>query len=106
VARESVTGGGCGVTRKRTMSCDQQADVANGIKEMLRVSLRDQMRNGEGKKWRVSEPSYCEAFGMVRCLVAMGYGEFGPRNDANDPRNLSTWFESLCTEVMAEDIKA
>ena len=77
--------------------------------KMLLHAERDCMRN-QGKDatkikfFSLNDTYFCEAFGMLRTLQTMGYGELGASNARPaEPPNLRAWFERLQDEVLEEE---
>lgn len=83
----------------------QKQKIINEIKLML-FAARDFLKNrNELDKYPNCFPIYDaggyygEAFGIIRCLVNLGYGEMGPDNG----NGLKGWFNSLQKEVLSEE---
>lgn len=96
----------------------------NAVKAEIKMILhahRDCLRNrwlgdqsraryGHPPRWHAHDPRkvsfdatdgyYGEAFGMLRCLVLSGYGQYGPVNIHD---NVNAWFDTVKREVLAEE---
>lgn len=106
------------MTKTQTLTEEQRFDIVADVKIMLHAS-RDCLRNrwdwnDSGRRERdpskvsfvVADGYYGEAFGMMRALVALGYGYFGPDNCDDQGRagiNVKRWFSELCEEVLKEE---
>ena len=53
--------------------------------------------------FRVNDGYYGEAFGMMRTLHLLGYGELFGQYNAHDFFNLSWWFSTLKEQVLEEE---
>lgn len=90
----------------KILSSDMRSKVAAEVKMMLHAS-RDCMRN-QGKdtlnvSYNINDGYYGEAFGVMRGLSVLEYGDIrGPLNK-NDPHNLRFWFAELEREVLEEE---
>ena len=94
--------------RRRTLTEEQQFALEDEIKLMLHASrdcLRNQGVDTTKVTFSVQDAYYGEAFGIVRGLVAVGYGVFDADNipGPNGQRNLKHWFSTLCDEVLHEE---
>lgn len=97
------------MTRYKKLTDKQIQKVEAEVKMMLHAS-RDCLRNQGHDATLISFDSndgyFGEAFGILRDLMALGYGYFGADNvqDKDDPyRNLKFWFSSLEAEVLKEE---
>lgn len=73
----------------KTLSGKSETAFSNQIILML-LNSREQTKD----HWNVNNPYFAEAFGMLRCLVALGYCNFGPANGDNDGSNANAMLES------------
>lgn len=95
----------------KTLNEKQHAAVECEVKLMLHAS-RDCMRtrykaglsvyNPEQVRFLADDGYYGEAFGIMRGLVALGYGFFGADN-GTEAHNLKAWFSDLGRRVMGEE---
>lgn len=56
--------------------------------------------------YRVHDPDYTQAFGMLFQLEILGYGHLGANNVENDREgscNLRYWFDKMLTDYIRED---
>lgn len=82
---------------------DLKAKVEAEIKMILhahRDCLRNQDVDTTKVRFDVRDGYYGEAFGILRCLKLMGFGDFGP---VNIQGNLSYWMHQLEEEVLKEE---
>lgn len=72
---------------------------------MLLHASRDCYRNTgkEAIAFLSTDAYYGEAFGIIRALVTLGYGDYGPVNIKTDPRNLTAWFEEIQKKVLKQE---
>lgn len=71
-----------------------------------RDCLRNQKKDTLSIRWDVADGYYGEAFGIMRALQVLGYGDFGPCNIPDkdlDIWNLRWWFCQLENRVLAEE---
>lgn len=93
------------ITRRLSASLteEQYARVEGEIKSLLHAH-RDCLRNrGEDTsdiQFDARDGYYGEAFGVMRGLRLLGFGDWGP---ANVPGNLKSWFSDLCDQVLEEE---
>jgi len=82
---------------------DLKAQVAAEIKSLLHAH-RDCLRNigvdTTRVRFDVRDGYYGEAFGMLRTMRLMGFGDWGP---SNVPGNLKHWLAELEKEVLEEE---
>jgi len=97
----------------KSMTATILKDTREAVKRMLHCH-RDSLRNIGVDTLRVSfqctEGFYGEAFGIMRCLRMLGYGDFGAvnvpgteRGFKQDEQNLSWWLHNLENEVLEEE---
>lgn len=65
-----------------------------------RDSLRNQFYDTAKHRFLVNDYYYCEAFGILRAMKAMGYATSGPDNE---PGTYQEWLERLKREVLEEE---
>jgi hypothetical protein len=75
--------------------------------KMLLHASRDCLRNQKIDTTKVSyycsDSYYAEAFGMLRCLAIMGYGDLRGAINVDYPGNLKIWFRKIEDEVLVEE---
>ncbi len=81
--------------------------VKNEIKMTLHASrdcLRNQGTDTTKIRFSVNDPYYGEAFGILRALSVLGYGQvFGAVNTPEDRTNFQWWFHEIQEEVLREE---
>jgi hypothetical protein len=98
----------------KTLNEKQYKAVECEVKLMLHASrdcMRTQWRARPGEtgvydpkhtSWVASDGYYGEAFGIMRGLVALGYGFFGADNGV-EAHNVKAWFSDICRRVLVEE---
>ncbi len=86
-----------------------QAQIENIVSILLEASLTSlhYTREFDGR-FSIIETSYCEAFGVMQGLAALGYGYFGTiyldtiaeNKSDQDINNLNYWFFKIRDEVL------
>lgn len=89
----------------KTLTTFEKQKISNEIKLML-FAARDFLKNTNRlEEYKDSFPIYDaggyygEAFGIIRCLVNLGYGKLG----ADNGNGLKQWFNQLQFEVLKEE---
>jgi hypothetical protein len=92
----------------KTLTSDKYDDVEREVLMMLHASrdcLRNQGHDTTKLRFDARDGYYGEAFGIMRGLQVLGYGEFAADNVPNSifaPWNLKWWFrtlEDLCLDA-------
>lgn len=98
----------------KKLTDSQRSDVESTVKMLLHAG-RDCMRNRKEDTSKYfldfNNPYYCEAFGIMRGLACLGYGDcMGPSNipgqwypKDNPHSNLKWWLDQIEKEVMREE---
>ncbi len=90
----------------RVLSPRQKLRIELEVKMMLhahRDCLRNRGRDTTKISFDINDGYYGEAFGIMRALAVLGYGNtFGAIN-VDKPGNLKFWFTKLCDQVLAEE---
>lgn len=92
---------------------EQHDEIVTEVAMMLHAS-RDCLRNRKVDTsvvpFDARDGYYGEAFGIMRGLVVLGYGYFGPDCDGKDEIihplrgiNVKKWFRQICDEVLREE---
>lgn len=89
----------------RDLPPDLKENIEAEVKTMLHAH-RDCLRNMGVDTAKVQfdarDGHYGEAFGVMRALVALGYGHFGDDN-IDEPGNVKFWFRELEKQVLVEE---
>jgi hypothetical protein len=89
--------------RKKTLTPLQVLNIEHEVCMLLHTA-RDTMRNRDEDTTKitfpVNNPYYCEAFGIMRGLAVLGYGEL---KSGDDSRDLLEWFDWLQKKVLEEE---
>jgi len=72
----------------------QIEDIENEVILLLLCSLEGNIVD-DYCKWNCYDPYYCEAFGVMRCLVVLGYSKFETFNTPKTIDNVYLWFGEL-----------
>lgn len=86
---------------------DQEERIAKSIKMMLHAH-RDCLRNRDEDTTKITfdcgDGYYGEAFGILRGLDVLGYGDvYGAVNSPTEKRNFRWWLSQLEDEVLREE---
>lgn len=90
----------------KKLSEKHEQAIKNEIKLMLhahRDCLRNRCVDTSKETFDCRDGYYGEAFGVIRALQVLGYGNFGAVNTPQVKTNLLWWFEEICQEVLREE---
>lgn len=91
----------------KQLTPEQEKAISTEIKHMLhahRDCLRNRKRDTKKITFDCGDGYYGEAFGILRALRTLGYGDFGAINDGKDGNaNLKWWFQNLQEQVLQEE---
>lgn len=93
----------------KKLSAPDQRKIEAEVRMMLHASrdcLRNQKIDTTKVPWDCRDGYYGEAFGIMRALAALGYGDFGSDNVPNSIYplwNLKYWFRQIESTVLAEE---